>query len=168
MAEEKGQLVKLARLTAAGSLVLALIVSYGFGGNYFRFRQWTQGVYSRITSAMACDTASGGELSIEVEFGNPDVGFLTEIESMEFILKGPEGHFGYYRIVLPESIAIPGNGNGMAELSLSSYIPPEHWPNLQASTSPELNGGLVVRLHLPGRELPARVPVYSPVSLGDM
>jgi len=164
----EAQAAKIARFMAAVSLISALAIAFGFETNYLRFHQWLAGAYADLTSAAAYDAPDGGELSLVVTFTAPPVGFHTEVKSMEFALQGPEGHFGYYRTVLPEGVSPSAQDSGSIQLSLVSNIPPKHWPKLRSSSAPQLDGRLIVYLHLPGREVPARVPISGLISLEEI
>ena len=166
MAQSEARLARLARLLVAISLALALAIAYGFGTSYLNYLQWTRGAQGNIAKAIAYSTPTGGELSLTIEFIAPTVGFPTKIESMEFSLQGPEGHFGYYRIIIPSEASPSAKDRDVVQLLLSSQVPPEHWPRLQTSLEPWLDGILIVRLYLPGREVPARIPISAPVFLG--
>lgn len=166
MVEREAQIVRVARVLAVASVAAALMIGYGFGANYLRFLQWSRGANANLTSAIARGVTDGGELSLEVEFEAPPVGYRAQIETMEFSLLGPEGNFGYYRVIVPEGLAVWEDNGVSALLSLYSHIPSEHWINIRASSGAELDGRLIVRLFLPGREVPARLPVSAPVSIG--
>jgi len=169
MVQGEAQLARLARLMVAASLALALTVAYGSGTNYLNYLRWTGKAQGSIAKAIAYSTSAGGELALTVEFMAPAVGFPIEIESLEFSLQGPEGNFGYYRIIIPEEASPPAKESDVVQLLLSSHVPPEHWPKLYTSSGPRLDGILIVRLHLPGRKVPTRIPISAPVFLeGDL
>lgn len=169
MVDDEVRLNKLAQLVAAISLALALAITYRFGANYLRFLHWTSDTHADLVYAVACDTQDGGELSLTVELSAPAIGFRAAIESMEFSLNSSEGHYGYYRIVMPDAVPLSTmEDSEPLRLSFSRHIPPQHWPSLRDSQGPRLEGRLIVRLYLPGREVPTRIPLSGPVLLrGD-
>ena len=166
MVEKEAQMVGFARIVAIVSVISALAVASGFETNYLNYVKWTKGARASLMSAVAQGASSDGELSLEIDFESPSVGYRTEIESFEFALGGPEGNFGYYRIIIPDGLSSRARRDVSAHLSLHSHIPPQHWPNLRASANPRLDGRLIVRLYLPGKEVPTRVPVAGPVAVG--
>ena len=86
---------------------------------------------------------------------------------MEFALQGPEGHFGYYRTVLPEGVSPSAQDSGSIQLSLVSTSHLNTGLSV-SSSAPQLDGRLIVYLHLPGREVPARVPISGLISLEEI
>ena len=166
MAKKEVHMIRLARLIACISLVLALVVAYSTGLNYLAFLRWTQGARGGCTGAVARYTPDGAELLVEIEFEAPSVGYRMDIESLEFTLRGSKVNLGYYRIIIP-----PGTGSwdednaSSGRLSLSCPIPAEYWPRLLDSPSATLDGRLIVRLYRPGREVPTRIPILGQVSL---
>lgn len=164
MVDGEVRLNKLAQLMAAISIALALAIAYRFGANYLRFLRWTSDTYANLLYAVACDTQGGGELTLTVELSAPPLGFRAELESMEFSLKGSEDHYGYYRIVMPEAVPLSSmEDSEPLKLSFSRHIPSQHWPGLRDSQEPRLDGRLIVRLYLPGREVPTRIPLSGPL-----
>ena len=141
MAKKEVHMIRLARLIACISLVLALVVAYSTGLNYLAFLRWTQGARGGCTGAVARYTPDGAELLVEIEFEAPSVGYRMDIESLEFTLRGSKVNLGYYRIIIP-----PGTGSwdednaSSGRLSLSCPIPAEYWPRLLDSPSAQTEG----------------------------
>ena len=87
---------------------------------------------------------------------------------MEFSLNSSEGHYGYYRIVMPDAVPLSTmEDSEPLRLSFSDTFL-LNTGLVCDSQGPRLEGRLIVRLYLPGREVPTRIPLSGPVLLrGD-
>lgn len=160
------QIVSFARGMAIVSLTLALVIAYGLGASYTRYIQWTNNTHASLISAIAEESGTHGAIALEIELQSPGVGYLTEIESLEFAIHDSNSTIGYYRIIIPDRQPVLTKPNGSTRFSLHTSMPEEHWHRLTESSRPQLDGRLIVRLYLPNKEVPTRIPIKGLISIG--
>lgn len=166
MIHREATVENLARAMLVVAVLASMTMALSTGANYLKYLRWTSEVKASLVSASIKPHGTSGELYMDIRFTAPAVGYRAEIQSVEFTLKGAHGDVGSYRIVVPEGITHWDEHGVTAEMALYSEIHKEHWPDVRSSRWLQVDGRLVVRLYLPGRVLPARVPLTGDVDMG--
>ena len=156
---------KVSGTILAVSAVLAVAMAVVFGANYLHYLRWTAGARASLVSASIEPYADIGRLAMDVESESPAVGYESRIDSVEFTLVGDRKNLGHYRVIIPEGGASWDPQGTKAEVSLLSDIPIEHWPDVRESRSVGVEATLVMRLYLPGRDVPARIGLSGIVDM---
>ncbi|NLK07436.1 MAG: hypothetical protein GX316_01890 [Firmicutes bacterium] len=158
----------IAGATALIAVFAALFVVCNVGSNYYKYLKWTQNTHTTLISAAVENQQSQKEITLKLELQSPDVGYAAEIESLEFAIKERSVTLGYYRIIISDRVPIDISPDGNASFLVSTVLVEEDWPLLAQSVEPQVEGQLIVRLYLPGKEVPTRIPVHGALTVrGD-